>query len=500
MNIGQREIRARIQRCGLRSLAGIALIGLVTFICYGLHFKVAAVGFVDLIVIVLQALAGDFASSAIVSLAAVLFLDYFFIPPILSFDVPDQTNILALLTFLVTSLVITRLTSNLSAQAEESELQRREMKHLYELAQILLELDPQEATPQRFLERFRSVFRLRAVCLFAASTADVHMVGQSNCDLPQRARDGYLEGISSDDLEIQISVRCLRASGRIIGAIAFEGLRNPEGTADPLASLATVALERSRVFQRASESVGTAQAEAFRGAVLDALAHEFKTPLATVLAAMSGLTEARTLGPEQQALAETVETEILRLNSLTSRLLRTASLDREEITPQIEAADIASIIGHVMDQYAGHWTDHEFSFEFERAAYVMVDAELIRLVLSQLLENACKYSAPGSQIHLSLSSWSDFTTVRIWNTGSTISPNERSRIFERFYRGKESLRVSTGSGLGLYVARKIALAHGGNLTLEEGGSSSEGTAFCLDLPTAKEISHDNRTIQCASRR
>jgi two-component system sensor histidine kinase KdpD len=482
-------------------LAGIFLIALVTLIGYGLGLNLSTVSFFYLIIIVLQALAGDFGSSALVSLVALFALDYFFAPPTLSFAVRDGMNIVALAAFLITGLVITRLTSDLRSEAKTSELQRVEMKRLYDVAQILLRLDPQETLPAKLLVHFHSVFHLRAVCLFVASTADRYVVGESNLQLAERTRSAYIEGRDVDDSENAVALRCLRVSDRVIGAIAFEGLRDPRGTAGSLASLAGAALERARAFQQASQSAGAAQAEAFRGAILDALAHEFKTPLATVLAAMSGLTEAGALHPEQQAFVETAQAEVLRLNILTSRLLRMAKLDREEVSPQIEVTDVTYIIAQVVDQYAKHWADHEISFHRERPGNVAVDPELIRLVLSQLLENACKYSPPGSRISVSLSFRTNLITVRIWNSGSFIPPEDRSRIFERYYRGTNSQRLPAGSGLGLYVARKIALAHGGNLKLEEAASGTAGTAFCLDLPSAEGVSYDvDRAVQCASGR
>ena len=84
----------------------------------------------------------------------------------------------------------------------------------------------------------------------------------------------------------------------------------------------------------------------------------------------------------------------------------------------------------------------------------------------------------------------ELVAVRVWNSGSLIAPNERTRIFERFYRGTEARQVAPGSGLGLYVARKIAQAHGGSLDLEAGDAlDSEGTSFRLTIPIARKDSN-----------
>ena len=96
----------------------------------------------------------------------------------------------------------------------------------------------------------------------------------------------------------------------------------------------------------------------------------------------------------------------------------------------------------------------------------------------QLLDNACKYSHSGSAIKIGIELQDESVAVRVWNSGSSIAPSERTRIFERFYRGTEARQVAPGSGLGLYVARKIVQAHGGNLDLEAGDAlDGEGTYF-----------------------
>jgi two-component system sensor histidine kinase KdpD len=122
---------------------------------------------------------------------------------------------------------------------------------------------------------------------------------------------------------------CIRVSGRTIGAIGFEGLENADLTAGPLTALAAAHLERTHSFVHASRAAAAAQTESDRSAVLDALAHEFKTPLSTILTAAGALREVECLGLQHRELAETVEPEAARLGRLTSRLIRTARLERE---------------------------------------------------------------------------------------------------------------------------------------------------------------------------
>jgi two-component system sensor histidine kinase KdpD len=245
-------------------------------------------------------------------------------------------------------------------------------------------------------------------------------------------------------------------------------------------------LERAHTFRAASHAAAAAQAELFRGAILDALAHEFKTPLATIVTAAGGIRELGPLRPEQQDLTDIVETEASRLGSLTSRLLRTAQIDREELRPQLKFTDMADLVTVVADQYAEQWTDRKLFIQKEtRTTGVMADQELLQLVLRQLLDNACKYSIPGSVVTVSIDSQDEWVAIRTSNSGSFIRPSERAHIFERFYRGSETRHWTPGSGLGLYVARKIVHAHGGSLDLEAGTTADVNTVFRLALPRAE---------------
>jgi signal transduction histidine kinase len=103
-----------------------------------------------------------------------------------------------------------------------------------------------------------------------------------------------------------------------------------------------------------------------------------------------------------------------------------------------------------------------------------------------LLDNACKYSPPASAVRISLELKNGWAAVRVVNSGNLIRANERTRIFERFYRGAEAQRLGPGSGLGLYFAHKIVQAHGGSMELEgQTVAPAEGTTFRLTLPLAE---------------
>jgi two-component system sensor histidine kinase KdpD len=402
-----------------------------------------------------------------------------------SFLLRSRLDILALISFLTTGLVITRLTTRVREEAAVSDHQRRQVDRLYQLAQALLALDPEKTAHTRSIELFQDAFGLRAVCLFDAAKAEIHCTGNLPNGLADQTRAAYFSGRDSEDLASGVLTRCLRAGGDTIGAIGFAGLNDPELTAGALSALAAAMLERAHTFRSASHAAAAAQAELFRGAILDALAHEFKTPLATIVTAAGGLRELGPLCPEQADLTDIVETEASRLSLLTSRLLRTAQLDREEVKPQLELTDMADLVTVVAEQYSRQWSNRKLSIRKDAVATeVMADPELLQLALRQLLDNACKYSVAGSAVTVSIDLQDEWVNILTSNSGSFIRPSERTRIFERFYRGAEARHTAPGSGLGLYVARKIVQAHGGSLDLEMGTATYQDTAFRLALPLA----------------
>jgi two-component system sensor histidine kinase KdpD len=479
-----RAAGSRFRQSAISTFLAILGVALVTALCYRLHANFAIASFIYLLVIILQSLAGDFLYSLVISFVAVACLDYFFVDPLYSLAVVRGVDTIALLSFLITALVITTLMSKLRAETESAHRRQGHLDRLYRLSQQLLAMKP-EPPGTKFLEPFCGVFGITAVCMFDADTVELHLVGCSQEGLPDRTRNAYVSGRDTDDRASGISVRRLQVQGRTTGAIGFEGVaEDAELISGPLATLAASLLERTRAIREAGEAAAAAQTEVYRSAVLDALAHEFKTPLATILAAAGGLREAGFLKPNQLEMAEMVETEAARLGGLTSRLLRMVRLDREEVRPRMEIVDVTSLLVQLIAQYTRRSPDRRICFcRPPEPLEVRADPELLRLAVSQLLENACKYSLPGSTVTIHAEEQMKCMAIRVSNSGSSISARDQRRIFDRFYRGADASHLAPGSGLGLYVARKIATAHGGTLDLDSQGQLNGDITFRLAIPS-----------------
>jgi two-component system sensor histidine kinase KdpD len=400
-------------------------------------------GFVYLLVVVLQSLLGNFTSSAAVSVLAVLCLDFFFTAPLFSFEVTNPLDVLALISFLTTGLVIPDSLPRCAKKQRD-----RTTSGVRWVGGTNWRNGYCPWMLKRRCSRGRSnCFRMFLTCGLSACLmrpeVEIHCAGNSLDGLADEIPAAYSAGRDCENVNSGTLIRCLRAAGKTIGAIGFEGLREPELMAGHLSALAAAMLERAHTFRNASHAAAAAQAELFRGAILDALAHEFKTPLATIVTAAGGLREVGPLRPEQLELADTVEEEAARLGSLASRLLRAARLDREEVRPDLELTDMADLVATLADHYSRQWSDRKVSVRKEAAATrAMADPELLQLALRQLLDNACKYSVPGSAVTASIDSQADWVAIRTSNSGSFIRQSERSRIFERFYWGAEARHIN----------------------------------------------------------
>jgi two-component system sensor histidine kinase KdpD len=474
-------------------IIGTLFVALITAVSYSTHANSGIPGFLDLLVVVTLSLVGGFAESAVVSVVAVGCLDYFLIPPVLEWQITDPVDAVGLVAFLATSLVITRLASNAKRQAETAERKRKEAARLYDAASRLLSLEPAMAAGKPSLQVFCDVFGFRAACLYDGSTKNLLQAGESLKNLSEQTLQAYDCERDHRDPSHSLDIRCLHVAGKLAGAIGFEGPLDDEYTIGSLSLMAASALERERSYRESAAASAAAESETLRSAILDALAHEFKTPLGAILVAAGGLRESGGLRPDQLEMAELIENESSRLGRLAARLLRMARLDRDEVRPNMEVTDLRALISQLGREYEAHVNEHSVVLSLSRErAEVMSDPELLSLALAQLLDNAVKYSPPGTDINIAVCQKDGFAEILITSHGKSIRSEYRERIFDRFYRGPDAEQnVTSGTGLGLYVARKIARAHSGSLVLDgDSVPDDQTTTFRMTLPIVFHESDD----------
>lgn len=479
MAIPLTEKRSWIQLL-MQCAVGCAGIAASTFIAYQLHFPLSTAGFIYLLIVLGVALAYGIWQATFASLVAVSCLNYFFIPPIFTFQVTDERDWIALVSFQICALLVSRLSSREQRIARDANYQRIQMKKLYELSRGILLFDLHNPPGPQLVQLVRRTFYADDVAIFDADLARLDHEGTWTPEEKQIAKSAYFTDRNEDDRDIRTTQRVIRSGSTPIGAMAIRGEVDPL-IANAVASLAAIAFERHRSYEKEARAESAKQAEQLRVAVLDALAHAFKTPLTVICTASSGLQEMGTLDKAEVELADLINQEAVNLNQLCTRLLQTAKLEAANVTLRTEPVILSKLVKDVVSKLSGTLKGHSVELSIqEQEAPMQGDRELLMMILTQYLDNAAKYSAPETPIDVTVRESNSELLLSVRNRGSLIQMRDRERVFERFYRGTDAKERAPGTGVGLSIVKKAAEAHHGHVWVISG--EEEGTTFFLSMP------------------
>jgi two-component system sensor histidine kinase KdpD len=444
-----------------------------------LHLPLATAGFIYLLIVVSVALAYGIWQATFVSLVAVFCLNYFFIPPVFSLRVADERDWVALGSFQISALVVSRLSSREQKMARDANYQRIQTTTLYELSRGILLFDLRQPPGPQLVQLVRRNFLADDVAIFDANLARLDHEGTWSHDEQQIAKSAYITERNEDDRDTLTMQRVIRIGAASTGAMAIRGQVDPL-IANSIASLAAIAFERYRSHEKESRTESERQAEQFRVAVLDALAHAFKTPLTVICTAGSGLLEMGTLDKTESELASLINEQAMNLNQLCTRLLQTARLEASSVTLDTEPVIVSAVVRDVVAELSNALKGHpvELTIE-EQDTPLQGDRELLRMILTQYLDNAAKYSAPNTPIAIAARESNSELLLSVHNQGSFIKMQDRERVFERFYRGPDAKERTAGTGVGLSIVKKAAEARLGHVWVIS--AEEEGTTFFVSL-------------------
>jgi len=367
------------------------------------------------------------------------------------------------------------------ARAREAASWRKQLGDLHELARRTLEIDLKNDPGQHLAELVRDIFALDAVVLFDADLHRTYQAGRWVHDPRELAQNVYHFGTSDDDRATGLGRRVLRLGAVPIGSLVVRGETSPL-TNSAIASIIATTFDRYRAFASESQMESERRTEQLRTTVLDSLAHAYKTPLTAIRAASTGLTEMGRLSPPQAELVALIDEQAGVLNELTTRLLTTARLDAGEVALSSEPVGVRSLIDEVMSGLRDRLASMNVSIQLEdEELELCCDRSLMAALLTQYIDNACKYSIHGTTISIGVSRADAETVFSVHSLGPEIPRADRDRIFDRYYRSSASSHVA-GTGVGLAVAKRAAQMHGGHVWVSSG--ESEGTTFFAAIPTS----------------
>jgi two-component system sensor histidine kinase KdpD len=380
-----------------------------------------------------------------VSVGSMLAFNYFFLAPLHTFQLADSKNWLALLVFLVTSVVVSELATLSRRRAREAALLTEMATGLLEHGTVASELEEISAEAAKALN---------------ADTAEISLGD---------AEPGGFE---------------LTAAGRRVGTIKVVGgdAAARRRVLPALASLLAVSLDRERLASEALEAEALRRADAIKTAVLRSVSHDLRTPLMAI-STSAGALASDDLAIDDEDRAELLSTILAaseRLDRLVANLLDLSRLQAGAAEPHRHPVTVDELVAGALDELGPAGQAVEVSLP-DVPASLVVDAHQVQRALVNLVENALKYSPPGDPVRVQVTDSTSEAAIRVIDHGPGVAPAERDRIFEPFQRGERSDRP--GAGLGLAIARGFAEANGGSLEVES--RAGQGATFVLRFPVSE---------------
>jgi len=467
-----------------RYLAGVAIIFVITLFCArGAVANAPTAGFLFLIAILSASTFWGFGVSAAMSVAATLAFDYFFLPPFGSLNIDDPHDWIALSSFLVTAVIGSHLSARARNQAREADRRRQELERLFDLSQRLLHAENQTDLCKEIPVHIVASFRVDAAALFLAGQNEVHRAGSELAQLDEDRLKAFAGGGEANvDGERNTLFATLRSGMNVIGSVGISGGALSKETLDAVGSLIAANIERAGAIEHLSKAEAKRESEHLRSVVLDAITHDFKTPLTCIKASVTGLLTDLEFGLEQKKdLLAIIDEECDRIDHLVDKASQMARLEAGEIKLVRAPHAVGELIGTALAECKSIFRERPIQFGVQdKEVRVFVDLPLARTVLGHLISNADLYSLPGCPITISTARKNGFLLIRVADQGPGIDESEAALIFEKFYRGKDQRFRVDGTGMGLPIARAIAEAHGGTLSVES--RPGQGSVFTFSLP------------------
>jgi len=466
--------------CGL----GIVSVILVAALAHWSASLSPVVVLLYLLIVVLIALLCGFWQSVIVSLLAVAVQSYFGTRQPRLDAATETANSITVVAFILIALVVSRLSSRVTEHARNAQSWGEQMHELYEFTRRSLQMDLHEEPGPQLAELAHEIFALEGVIVFDADLHQIYQAGDWNLNPQELAQSTYHFETCDDDLETGISRRVLRLGTISIGSLVVRG-DTTALTNNAIASLIAISFDRYRAFANESHIEAERRTEQLRATVLDSLAHAYKTPLTVIRAASTGLAEMGRLSAPQAELVALIDEQTGALSDLTTRLLTTARLDAGEITMHATPVGLEPLLEEVLANFKERLATMDVSVRLPNEDVVLhCDRQLMTMLLTQYLDNACKYSLFGATVTITVSHDHAETIFSVHSYGPVIPRADLERIFDRYFRSSTSSNRAVGTGIGLAIAKRAAHLHGGHVWVTS--EASVGTTFFVSIPTQQK--------------
>lgn len=482
----------------LRFAASAAIVS-VLILVYSkwLHVNPTTVGFTFLLIVLVVSAIWGLRYAIFVAVLATAGYNYFFLPPLYQFTIADPQNWVALFAFLFTAVVASELSERARREAAQSNQRRSEVERLYAFSQQLLVSDNVFGLLNTIPKYIVDCFGVTGAAMFVEGKQETYFFDPSSQSLFPVEQ---LKAISSRgepvlDREHRICYMPLRMGVRSVGSIGLAGCDLSRETLEAIGSLAAIAIERANTVETLTRTEAARESDRLRSILLDSVTHEFRTPLTAIKASAETLLADVQDKPQDKSqldrpqLDKTQRADLLtvineesdRLNRLVGEAAEVAQLDSHQLEFHFQQHSIREAIDMALQQSRTALQRHTVDVKTaDNLPPIKMDVERISEVLVHLLENASKYSPPGTAIHVvaELRLGGEVVTS-VADHGPGIDDIEQDMIFEKFYRGRTQRSSIQGTGMGLAIAKAIIELHGGTIGVRS--QVGRGSVFFFTL-------------------
>ncbi len=467
-----------------RYAAALAAVLVITYFYKHTHrFNSTTIAFTYLLVILGVSTLWGLWVSVFMSMVATLTYNYFFLPPVGTLTIADPQNWIALFTFLATSILASDLASRARKQAAESNHRRHEVERLYRFSQRLLSagnpIELLNAIPRQIVE----TFEVGAAALFLT---DKQKVYRSGMNMPQLDAAFLKAVIAREDVQIDsehsVCFAPLRLGSRILGSLGISGPVLSRESLEAMGTLIAAAIERAHAIELVGKTEAAREGERLKSALLDAITHDFRTPLTSIKASVTSLISPVKLDEAQRdELLHVINEECDRLNRLVGEAAEMARLEAGEVKLQLEPVRAADLISGALEVCKGVLGTRPVRVEVKDPELrVRADVARAEEVLVHLIQNANLYSSPEHPITIGAEASGEYVQFSVADQGPGIGEAELGLIFDKFYRGADQRYRVQGTGMGLPIAKAIVEAHGGTIGVIS--QLGHGSVFSFNLP------------------
>jgi two-component system sensor histidine kinase KdpD len=469
------------------------LTGIVAVYHLWLHVSSTTVALTLLLLVLFLAAQWGLRYAVATSLVATAAYNYYFLPPIGTFTINDPQNWLAIFAFLAVAVVGSRLSERAREEAEDARRRQRELEVLYGLSRQLLQTENVASLLNAISPAIMLVTRADSIVLYLLDGDRRYMAGdgaemQSGIQIDDIGLRQLAQTLPAPDtvgLQARVPLRVgVRPRGLLLIYGLSGGVSLSTETLEAIGGLISVSIDRAQALEDVTRGEAAKESERLRSLMIDSITHELRTPLTAIKAAASTLLLPKTLdGEEQRELLTVIDEESDRLNQLVSEAVEMAQLDTKEVHMTFAPTEVGALVEQALQNCSSLLDDREVRVDLPTLPEVMADADFITKVLTNLIENAAKYSPAGSPISVSAERKGGMVSVSVADRGIGIDLSEQSLIFERFYRASVPSQQTWGTGMGLAISRAIIEAHLGTLSVTS--QLGEGSVFSFTLPVVE---------------